>query len=158
MSPTADDVQTCPCGGQIIRGPFWIKACQTAEEPSHYPPQALVPVTHCRGCGLLYLPAMLRDEDQQQLKPAASSSKTSTQAISDQIDAKIQGAKDGPSYRERVAEALGLEAVHMGTGIDFVGQILDAIEAAGTADDWNAPDDPHGYRERAITALRGMQV
>ena len=41
-------------------GPFYITAAGTSEEPTFYPPGALVQVEHCTRCGLLRLPDMMR--------------------------------------------------------------------------------------------------
>lgn len=38
------------------RGPFYLTAAKTYEEPGYYPPSTLLNVEHCIGCGLIRLP------------------------------------------------------------------------------------------------------
>lgn len=44
------------CLHHWVSGPFWISASKTYEEPTYYPPGALMPVEQCSRCGLLRLP------------------------------------------------------------------------------------------------------
>jgi hypothetical protein len=50
-----DDSST-PCPHNWTKGPFYITAAQTYEEPGYYPPSVLLRVEHCSLCGILRLP------------------------------------------------------------------------------------------------------
>ena len=41
------------------RGPFYVIAAVSWEEPTYYPPQGLIGIEHCTSCGLLRLPESL---------------------------------------------------------------------------------------------------
>lgn len=44
------------CAHTWIKGPFYVAAAETYEEPDYYPPSALVHVEHCSACGIIRLP------------------------------------------------------------------------------------------------------
>jgi hypothetical protein len=48
------------CLHEWAQGPFYIKVASSYEEPEYYPPNALVKVEHCKKCGVLRLPEVLR--------------------------------------------------------------------------------------------------
>ncbi len=50
-----------------VKGPFYIQAAISLEEPGFYPPQGLMRTEHCRICGILRLPEDMWKQDGDQL-------------------------------------------------------------------------------------------
>ena len=48
------------CEHEWVVGPFFISAADSYEEPTYYPPSALVRLDHCIKCGLIRLPKEMR--------------------------------------------------------------------------------------------------
>jgi len=44
---------------EFVKGPFYVTAALSFEEPEFYPPEGLTPIEFCKTCGVLRLPPKL---------------------------------------------------------------------------------------------------
>jgi len=83
------------CYHEWVKGPFWIKASITWEEPEYYPPQGLINLEHCVQCGLLRIPKDLRAKRGTHLRDGPAAWTSWTNSIDSKSLTNLLKAGDG---------------------------------------------------------------
>lgn len=77
----AAETTTPVCLHEWVKGPFWIKAAITWEEPEYYAPQGIINIEHCVQCGLIRIPKDLKSKRGKNLRDGPATWTTGTNAI-----------------------------------------------------------------------------